>query len=76
MLGAPPACPPQGDFVRALLDAAQPELDKPARDVSQYTLQVGAQGSSAELDLAIYWPAEMRNARCMADGGLAGVLWR
>lgn len=29
----------QGDFVRALLDAAQPELDKPARDVSQYTLQ-------------------------------------
>lgn len=30
----------QGDFVRALLDAAQPELDKPARDVSQYTLQV------------------------------------
>jgi gamma-tubulin complex component 3 len=30
----------QGDFVRVLLDAAQPELDKSAKDVSQYTLQV------------------------------------
>lgn len=49
---APPSCSPspisssspsssfQGDFVRALLDAAQQELDKPAREVSQYTLQV------------------------------------
>lgn len=32
----------QGDFVRVLLDSAQPELDKSAKDVSQYTLQVGA----------------------------------
>lgn len=31
----------QGDFVRVLLDAAQPELDKSAKNVSQYTLQVG-----------------------------------
>lgn len=30
----------QGDFVRVLLDAAQQELDKSAREVSQYTLQV------------------------------------
>ncbi|KAL4856634.1 Gamma-tubulin complex component 3 [Chlorella vulgaris] len=29
----------QGDFVRVLLDAAQHELDKGAKDVSQYTLQ-------------------------------------
>lgn len=29
----------QGDFVRVLLDAAQHELDKSAKDVSQYTLQ-------------------------------------
>ncbi len=30
----------QGDFVRVLLDAVQPELDKEAKDISQYTLQV------------------------------------
>ncbi len=31
----------QGDFVRMLLDAAGHELDKSAKDVSQYVLQVG-----------------------------------
>jgi gamma-tubulin complex component 3 len=31
----------QGDFVRVLLDVAQHELDKGAKDVSQYSLQVG-----------------------------------
>lgn len=30
----------RGDFVSALLDLAEPELDKPARQVSQYVLQV------------------------------------
>ena len=30
----------QGDFVRVLLDAVRPELDKPAGEVSQYVLQV------------------------------------
>ncbi|KAL6776783.1 GCP3 [Auxenochlorella protothecoides x Auxenochlorella symbiontica] len=29
----------RGDFVSALLDLAEPELDKPARQVSQYVLQ-------------------------------------
>ncbi|KAL4446262.1 hypothetical protein ABPG77_003069 [Micractinium sp. CCAP 211/92] len=29
----------QGDFVRVLLDAARPELDRGAKEVSQYTLQ-------------------------------------
>jgi gamma-tubulin complex component 3 len=36
----------QGDFVRVLLDSAQLELDKGAKDVSQYTLQVGGSGSA------------------------------
>ena len=30
----------QGDWVRVLLDAVQPELDKDTSDISQYTLQV------------------------------------
>lgn len=30
----------RGDFVSALLDVAEPELEKPARAVSQYVLQV------------------------------------
>ena len=34
----------QGDFVRILLDAARGELDREARDVSQYTLQVRQAG--------------------------------
>lgn len=31
----------QGDFVQSLLDLVEGELDKPAKEVSQYTLQVG-----------------------------------
>lgn len=36
----------QGDFVRVLLDAAQPELDKGAKEVSQYTLQARGRGKA------------------------------
>lgn len=39
----------QGDFVRVLLDAAQHELDKGAKDVSQYSLQVG------EMQAFMFW---------------------
>ncbi len=34
----------QGDFVQSLLDLVEQELDKPAKEVSQYTLQVCAEG--------------------------------
>jgi hypothetical protein len=46
----------QGDFVRVLLDAAQPELDKSAREVSQYTLQVGGRAGG--------WGGKERHGRC------------
>ena len=35
----------QGDYVRALLDSAAGELDRPAREASQYALQVGGGGA-------------------------------
>lgn len=34
----------QGDFIQILLDLVAIELDKPARDISPYVLQVGADG--------------------------------
>lgn len=37
----------QGDFVRVLLDAAQPELDRGAKEVSQYTLQARKRGGKS-----------------------------
>lgn len=42
----------QGDFVRVLLDAAQPELDKGAKEVSQYTLQASRRGWTSAWALA------------------------
>ena len=56
----------QGDFVRVLLDAAAPELDKSAKDVSQYTLQVGGMGS--RIQFKVLARSSLANPNSALDG--------